>query len=98
MPHLEQEVGSWDSVLLDNLSEDSFINNLHQRYKRDHIYVRIRFPISDKIDNFNPFVRFQSYIGTFLVALNPYKPLSIYTPDLVEAYATKSLFQLPPNM
>ena len=39
MPHLEQEIGSWDSVLLDNPSEDSFINNLHQRYKRDNIYV-----------------------------------------------------------
>lgn len=36
---MEQEIGTWDSVLLENLSEDSFINNIHQRYKRDHIYV-----------------------------------------------------------
>ncbi|KAG8253105.1 microtubule motor activity protein [Homalodisca vitripennis] len=36
---LEQEVGAWDSVLLDPLTEDSFIANLHQRFKRDHIYV-----------------------------------------------------------
>ncbi|XP_055632539.1 unconventional myosin-Ib isoform X2 [Toxorhynchites rutilus septentrionalis] len=74
---MEQEIGSWDSVLLENLSEDSFINNLHQRYKRDLIYT---------------------YIGTFLVALNPFKPLTIYTPDLVRKYANKSLFQLPPHI
>ncbi|XP_058462725.1 unconventional myosin-Ia [Malaya genurostris] len=74
---MEQEIGSWDSVLLENLSEDSFINNLHQRYKRDLIYT---------------------YIGTFLVALNPFKPIAIYTPDLVRKYANKSLFQLPPHI
>lgn len=41
MPNLEQDIGSWDSVLLENLTEDSFISNLHQRYKRDHIYVSL---------------------------------------------------------
>lgn len=75
--NMEQDVGSWDSVLLENLTEDTFINNLHQRYKRDQIYT---------------------YIGTFLVAVNPFKPLSIYSPDLVRTYANKGLFQLPPHM
>lgn len=37
MPNSEQ--GCWDSVLLEHLTEDSFIANLHHRYKRDHIYV-----------------------------------------------------------
>lgn len=41
MTNLEQEIGSWDSVLLENISEDYFISNLHQRYKRDQIYVSI---------------------------------------------------------
>jgi myosin I len=77
LPNLEPEVGSWDSVLLEHLSEDNFISNLQQRYKRDHIYT---------------------YIGTYLLALNPYKPLPLYTPDLVQLYATKSLFHLPPHM
>lgn len=36
---MEQEIGTWDSVLLENLTEDNFISNLHQRYKKDHIYV-----------------------------------------------------------
>lgn len=41
MPNLEHEIGCWDSVLLEILTEDSFINNLHQRYKRDQIYVSL---------------------------------------------------------
>nr|CAD7397183.1 unnamed protein product [Timema cristinae] len=38
---LDQEVGAWDSVLIEPLTEETFIANLHQRFKRDHIYVRI---------------------------------------------------------
>lgn len=41
MLNLNQEVGAWDSVLLEPLTEDSFINNLQQRFKRDHIYTYI---------------------------------------------------------
>ncbi|KAL1516446.1 hypothetical protein ABEB36_000362 [Hypothenemus hampei] len=38
---LNQEVGAWDTVLLDPLTEDSFIENLQQRFKKDHIYTYI---------------------------------------------------------
>ncbi|KAJ8960489.1 hypothetical protein NQ318_013773 [Aromia moschata] len=38
---LDQEVGAWDSVLLEPLTEDNFIANLQQRFKRDHIYTYI---------------------------------------------------------
>ncbi|CAG9766650.1 unnamed protein product [Ceutorhynchus assimilis] len=41
MLSLNQEVGAWDTVLLDPLTEDSFIGNLQQRFKRDHIYTYI---------------------------------------------------------
>ncbi|XP_066141982.1 unconventional myosin-Ib isoform X1 [Euwallacea fornicatus] len=41
MLNLNQEVGSWDTVLLDPLTEDSFITNLQHRFKRDHIYTYI---------------------------------------------------------
>lgn len=42
MQNLEQEIGSWDSVLLENLNEDTFISNLQQRFKRDQIYVSFK--------------------------------------------------------
>ncbi|XP_059610085.1 unconventional myosin-Ia-like [Phlebotomus argentipes] len=77
MPNAEQEVGCWDSVLLENPTEDNFISNLHLRYKRDHIYT---------------------YIGTYLVSINPFKPLPLTTPDLVKTYATRRLFKLPPHI
>uniref|UniRef100_A0A1B0CDW7 Putative myosin head n=1 Tax=Lutzomyia longipalpis TaxID=7200 RepID=A0A1B0CDW7_LUTLO len=77
MPNMEQEVGNWDSVLLESPTEDNFISNLHLRYKRDHIYT---------------------YIGTYLVSINPFKPLPLTTPELVKTYATRGLFKLPPHI
>lgn len=41
MLSLEQEIGAWDSVLLEPLTEESFITNLQQRFKRDQIYSYI---------------------------------------------------------
>lgn len=35
------EVGSWDVVLLEDLTEDNLISNLSQRYKWDQVYVII---------------------------------------------------------
>ncbi|KAI8119708.1 Unconventional myosin-Ib [Lucilia cuprina] len=74
---MEQEIGTWDSVLLENLSEDSFINNIHQRYKRDHIYT---------------------YIGTSVVAVNPYHHISEHSLELIRNYGSKGIFQLPPHI
>ncbi|XP_068152516.1 unconventional myosin-Ia isoform X4 [Drosophila tropicalis] len=74
---MEEEIGTWDSVLLENLSEDSFISNIHQRYKRDYIYT---------------------YIGTSVVALNPYHHISEHSLDNVRNYGNKGIFQLPPHI
>lgn len=59
---MEQEIGSWDSVLLENLSEESFINNLHQRYKRDLIYVSC---------SLLPCIFVRDYLGLICVLLMP---------------------------
>ncbi|CAG9806398.1 unnamed protein product [Chironomus riparius] len=73
-----QNVGCWDSVLLENESENCFISNLQQRFKRDFIYT---------------------YVGSHLISLNPFcKPSTIFSPDLINSYAEKSLFQLPPHI
>ncbi|KAL9894764.1 myosin 95E isoform 1-T1 [Glossina fuscipes fuscipes] len=74
---MEQEIGTWDSVLLENLSEDNFINNIHQRYKRDHIYT---------------------YIGTSVVAINPYHHISEQSSEVIRSYGSKGIFQLPPHI
>lgn len=94
---MEQEIGTWDSVLLENLSEDSFISNIHQRYKRDHIYVSN--PIDFEGLNYTKLlVAFQTYIGTSVVALNPYHHISEHSLENIRNYGNKGIFQLPPHM
>jgi len=57
MPNLEQEIGSWDSVLLETLTEDNFISNLSQRFKRDHIYVSFWINFTFLIWFFKQFIK-----------------------------------------
>lgn len=95
---MEQEVGTWDSVLLENISEDSFISNIHQRYKRDCIYVSCLKFVFVWLNISIEFIYFQTYIGTSVVAVNPYRHLSLNSLDFLKSYGTKGLFQLPPHM
>lgn len=57
MHSLDQEIGTWDSVLLEPLSEDSFITNLQQRFKRDHIYSYI----GNVLVSINPYKKLALY-------------------------------------
>ncbi|XP_045467548.1 unconventional myosin-Ia [Harmonia axyridis] len=54
---LEKEVGAWDSVLLEPLTEDNFISNLLQRFKRDHIYTYI----GNVLISINPYKKLALY-------------------------------------
>lgn len=45
---------------------------------------------------FNSF--FQTYIGTLLVSVNPYKELDIYNKKQMETYMGINFFELPPHM
>lgn len=40
----------------------------------------------------------QTYIGTLLVSLNPYKELDIYNAKQMDLYMGVSFFELPPHM
>jgi hypothetical protein len=40
---MDHQIGCWDSVLLENESENCFISNLNLRFKRDIIYVSFYF-------------------------------------------------------
>ncbi|XP_043217178.1 unconventional myosin-Ia-like isoform X2 [Amphibalanus amphitrite] len=54
---LEREVGVWDTVLLEPLTEQAFIANLHQRYKHDQIYTYI----SQVLVSVNPYKKLPLY-------------------------------------
>lgn len=40
----------------------------------------------------------QTYIGTLLVSVNPYKELDIYNKKEMELYKGVNFFELPPHM
>ena len=40
----------------------------------------------------------QTYIGTLLVSLNPYKELDIYSKKHMDTYMGVNFFELPPHM
>nr|XP_023021805.1 unconventional myosin-Ia [Leptinotarsa decemlineata] len=64
MLSLEQEVGAWDSVLLDPLTEDAFMANLQQRFKRDHIYTYI----GNVLVSVNPYKKLALYSADLVEA------------------------------
>ncbi|KAJ8921520.1 hypothetical protein NQ315_003138 [Exocentrus adspersus] len=61
---LEHEVGAWDSVLLEPLTEDSFIANLQQRFKRDHIYTYV----GNVLVSVNPYKKLALYSADLVEA------------------------------
>lgn len=40
----------------------------------------------------------QTYIGTLLVSVNPYKELDIYNKKQMDTYMGVNFFELPPHM
>lgn len=47
MPNFDENIGFWDSVLIENLTEESFVANLYQRYRKGLIYVRLSLLIHE---------------------------------------------------
>lgn len=44
------------------------------------------------------FLPVQTYIGTLLVSVNPYKELDIYSEKQMDIYMGVNFFELPPHM
>lgn len=104
-------VGVQDFVLLENhTSEVAFIDNLRKRFKENLIYVRISsllFQLKAKnlLHLFCKRVSFslsfsfqQTYIGSVLVSVNPYKELEIYTKQHMERYRGVNFYEVSPHM
>jgi len=71
------DFGVCDLSGLEPCTEESLIDNLFQRFKRDQIYTAV---------------------STLLVSINPYKKLSLYTPDVIDKYRSHCLHQIPPHI
>lgn len=86
------------------LNETTVVMNLKKRYDQELIYVCLIvhiYPCHDHtlvhflIISFSS-IYFQTYIGSILVSVNPYKLLNIYGTDMVLQYASSSLSDNPP--
>lgn len=44
------------------------------------------------------FILCQTYIGNVVISVNPYKQLTIYTPEKIAEYRNSIMYQLKPHM
>lgn len=102
-------VGVQDFVLLENPnSEAAFIENLRRRFRENLIYVKtaVSFTIlsqNNAVTAMNHVwmcsnVLAQTYIGSVLVSMNPYKELEIYSKQQMERYRGVSFYEISPHM
>ena len=82
-----------DMAELTYLNEASVIHNMRLRYFSNLIYV-IMLEMKFNHDSKLKFIK--TYSGLFLVAVNPYKKLSIYTDEMVKSYKNKKRNEMPP--
>jgi myosin protein heavy chain len=98
--------GVEDIADLTHLNEASVINNLKMRYGAGDIYVSSFETNVDKLTDRHTLGELVS-VGTeeakliyrlFLISLNPYRNLPIYTPRIVAQYRTKRREENPPHI
>ena len=77
---------------LTHLNEASVVHNLHMRYQADLIYVGQFSPNKDSAN------LQQTYSGLFLVTVNPYCSLPIYTKDYMRMYQGRSREDTKPHI
>ena len=76
------------------LNEASVVHNLRLRYGSGAIYVCNQWAaIVNKAD-----LVVQTYSGLFLVAINPYTNLPLYTDSVVQQYRNKRKDENPPHI
>ena len=104
--------GVADMITLNNLTEESLLDNIHTRFSEEIIYVcGINYPsclilmfVSD-IYGINLGCRYaylplhNSSIKLTVVLVNPYREIDIYNPDIANLYSTaQDKTALPPHV
>jgi myosin heavy subunit len=87
-----------DAAQLTYLNEASVVHNLRLRYLHNKIYVRASIPDRLSPLRFHLMILLQTYSGLFLVAVNPFQRLPIYSESIVELYRNKRRGELPPHI
>ena len=99
----DSELGVADLAVLEPLTEEAVLDNLYTRFKRDMIYVssstsRDLESCYQPLETLSDDINLQTSVSTLLVSINPYKKLSLYTPDVIDKYRNHCLHQIPPHM
>ena len=87
-----------DLACLEPLTEEAVLDNLYSRFKRDMIYVSCQRIVLEVHMSLHCHHSLQTSVSTLLVSINPYKKLSLYTPDVIDKYRNHCLHQIPPHM
>ena len=82
-----------DIADLSFLNEASVVHNLRLRYGSGAIYVSPRCSASDTL-----FTTEQTYSGLFLVAINPYQTLPLYSDAIIQQYRGRRKDESPPHI
>ena len=86
--------GVEDMISLGDLHEAGILRNLLIRYKDNLIYVSLIFLFELGIKR----ILFQTFTGSILVAVNPYRMFDIYGLECVAQYENQVLGTLPPHL
>ena len=89
-------MGLEDMIHIPDLTEAALLANLELRYQNQLIYVCRLLGIF--FCRSLSFTVPQTYVGTILVAVNPYETLSIYSDELLRTYNEMRMSDLPPHI
>ncbi|EQB78343.1 myosin IF-like protein [Camelus ferus] len=93
--HNVKQSGVDDMVLLPQITEDAIVGNLRKRFMDDYIFV----PWATGRDPAQFFPKGpQTYIGSVLISVNPFKQMPYFTDREVDLYQGAAQYENPPHI